>query len=143
MKAKIIRALSLALALILCVCSFTPAFAEASTDPINELVNAEILYVPLKNRIVFSFGAPALPDGIVLRLTYADGSTQKAVVTKTDDGCFANGERLSGGFNPAVVSYGILTGTLFVGDAQVKIEYKYLAVPPILTIIKGWIASLS
>ncbi|MGN0543189.1 MAG: hypothetical protein ACI4JG_07045 [Acutalibacteraceae bacterium] len=107
--------------------------------PDYKIASAKILYVPLKNHIVFNFGSPALPDGIVVKITYKDGTTQNAVIKRTDDGYFANGEKVTGSMRPAVVEYGILTDTLFFNDGQIKIEYKYLALPPIFTIIKSLI----
>lgn len=116
-----------------------PIFGKSTepSAPDYRVASAKILYVPLKNRIVFGFGSPALPDGIVVKITYKDGTTQNAVIKRTDDGYFANGEKVTGSMRPAVVEYGILTDTLFFNDGQVKIEYKYLVLPPIFTIIKS------
>lgn len=116
-----------------------PIFGKSiePSAPDYRVASAKILYVPFKNRIVFGFGSPALPDGIVVKITYKDGTTQNAVIKRTDDGYFANGEKVTGSMRPAVVEYGILTDTLFFNDGQVKIEYKYLVLPPIFTIIKS------
>lgn len=118
-----------------------PVFGKSDTSvkPTYNIIDAEIIYVPLKNRIVFSFGSPALPDGIVVKLTYNDGTTKTATIKGNDDGYFANEERVTGSVRAAVVEYGILTDFLFFNDGQIKIEYKYLVIPPFLTIIKNLI----
>ncbi len=118
-----------------------PVFGKSDTSvkPTYNIIDAKIIYVPLKNRIVFSFGSPALPDGIVVKLTYNDGTTKTATIKGNDDGYFANEERVTGSVRAAVVEYGILTDFLFFNDGQIKIEYKYLVIPPVLTIIKNLI----
>ncbi len=109
---------------------------------INGIDKAEIIYVPLKNRIVFSFGSPNLPDGIIIKMTYSDGTTVTERIKITDDGCFAGDERITGGFRPSVVEFGIQTDTLLLKDGKIKLEYKYLVIPPIFTIIKGLISGM-
>lgn len=118
-----------------------PVFGKSDTsvNPTNNLIDAKIIYVPLKNRIVFSFGSPALPDGIVVKLTYNDGTEKIATIKGSEEGYFADGERVIGNVRASVVEYGILTDFLFFNDGQIKIEYKYLVIPPILTIIKNLI----
>lgn len=108
--------------------------AKSSSD--NGIISAKIIYVPLKNRIVFGYGAPALPNGIVVKLTYLDGTVKKAVIRKTENGFFVNDEKVTGGFIASVNTYGILTDTLFLNDGQIKMEYRYLVIPPIITVIR-------
>ncbi len=133
MKKTFKKIMSVTLALISCFMLCSIAFAneaEPSSDSVY-LVDAKIIYVPLKNRIVFSFGSPALPDGIVVKLTYNDGTVKTATIKGSDDGYFANKERVTGSVRAAVVEYGILTDFLFFNDGQIKIEYKYLCLPTI------------
>lgn len=113
--------------------------SETSVKPTYNIIDAEIIYVPLKNRIVFSFGSPALPDGIVVKLTYNDGTVKTVTIKGSDEGYFANEERVTGSVRASVVEYGLLTDYLFFNDGQIKIEYRYLVIPPILTIIKNLI----
>lgn len=113
--------------------------SDVSVKPAYNVIGAEIIYVPLKNRIVFSFGSPALPDGIVVKLTYNDGTTKTATIKECDDGYFANEERVTGSVRASVVEYGLLTDYLFFNDGQIKIEYSFLVIPPIFTIIKNLI----
>ena len=113
--------------------------SDTSVKPTYNIIDAQIIYVPLKNRIVFGFGSPALPDGIVVKLTYNDGTTKMATIKRSDKGYFANEERVTGSVRGSVVEYGILTDFLFFNDGQIEIEYKYLVIPPVLTIIKNLI----
>lgn len=109
---------------------------EPSLDPEYDVVSAQIVYVPIEKRIIFGFGMPALPDGIIMKLTYSDGSSKAAQVEETDDGYYIDGQRISGGFRTSNVEYGILTTELFLNDGSLKVEYKYLVIPPIFSIIQ-------
>ncbi len=105
-------------------------------DEIPVLVDAEIVYVPLKNRIVFSFGSPNTPKGIVLKLIYSDGTCEKATIVETDDGCFANKHQVFGGVRAAVVEFGLLETYLYLNDGEIQMSYKYFVIPPIFSIIR-------
>lgn len=122
---------------IILICSlFTAAYAQTliPADPSAEVVDAEIVYLPLKNRIVFGYGSPALPDGIVLKLTYSDGTEKTETVINTDKGYFAGKESITGSVRLTVVSYGLQTETLYVNETT-EVEYNYFVIPPILYMI--------
>lgn len=141
MRFKHINAIFAVAILIFAICSPAFALTERSGKAANEatvsVVDAEVIYIPLKNRIVFGYGSPSLPDGIVVRLTYADGSTETATIEKRDDGYFANEEKVTGSVRPAVVEYGVLTDALFFNGDLICVEYKYLVIPPIFSIVKN------
>lgn len=104
--------------------------------PENNVESAEIVYVPLKNRLVFSAGSPNLPDGIVLKLRYKDG-TEKAetvIYNIEENGYRAGEETVIGSVRAAVVEYGLLTDTLYINDNTVSVKYDYF-VPPTLSYI--------
>lgn len=101
----------------------------------NVLVSAEAIYIPLKNRLVFSTGAPNSPAGIVLRLTYSDGTEEIETVKFTENGFFAGDETVKTSLITDLNFYGINKEILFVGDSMIQVEYKYLALPPIIRII--------
>lgn len=134
------KLLSVILAFVISVLCFVPAFAdndastEANPEPINNVESAEIVYVPLKNRIVFGYGSPNLPDGIVLKLTYKDGTEKTETIVRKDNGYYAGNESVSGAFHTMNVRYGCQAETLFINEA-VAVEYDYFVIPPILFII--------
>ncbi len=103
-------------------------------EPVNNVKSAEIVYVPLKNRIVFGFGSPNTPDGIVLKLTYKDGTEKTETIVRKDNGYFAGDESVIGGVHLEVVRYGRQTEMLFINEA-VKVEYDYFVIPPIFQMI--------
>ncbi|MBR3780069.1 MAG: hypothetical protein IKK63_02560 [Clostridia bacterium] len=105
-------------------------------EPINNVESAEIVYVPLKNRIVFSAGSPNLPDGIVLKLRYKDGTekTETVIYNIAEEGYRAGEEKIIGSVRAAVVEYGLLTDTIYINDNTVSVEYDYF-VPPTLSYI--------
>lgn len=122
---------------IILICSlFTAAYAQPLTpaEPTKDVVDAEIVHLPLKNKIVFGYGSPALPDGIVLKLTYSDGTKKTETIVRTDEGYFAGNESITSSFHTTVVSYGLQTETLFVNETT-KVEYDYFVLPPILQMI--------
>lgn len=126
---------------IILICSlFTAAYAQpfTPTDPSTEVVDAKIVYLPLKNKIVFGYGSPALPDGIVLKLTYSDGTEKTETVTRTDDGYFAGKESIIGSVHLTLVSYGFQTETLYVNET-IEVEYNYFVIPPILYMIRDFL----
>ncbi len=106
------------------------------SESVNNVESAEIVYVPLKNRLVFSAGSPNLPDGIVLKLKYKDGSEKTETVTyNIKEDCYRAGEEtVIGSVRVDVVEYGLLTDTLYINDSTVSVEYDYF-VPPTLSYI--------
>ena len=105
-------------------------------EPENDVESAEIVYVPLKNRIVFSAGSPNLPDGIVLKLRYKDGTekTETVIYNIAEEGYRAGEEKVIGSVRVEVVEYGLLTDTIYINDNTVSVEYDYF-VPPTLSYI--------
>lgn len=113
-----------------------PVIPNPKPLPENNVESAEIVYVPLKNRIVFSAGSPNLPDGIVLKLTYKDGTEKtETVIYNAAEGCYRAGEeRVIGSVRTEVEEYGLLTDTLYINDNTVSAEYDYF-VPPTLSYV--------
>lgn len=130
------KILSLILSIVLICSFFTAAYAQPLTpsEPSNNVVDAEIVSVPLKNRIVFGYGSPESPDGIVLKLTYGDGTEKTAIIIRTDEGFFADKENIIGSVHLDVVSYGFHTETLYVNET-IEVEYDYFVIPPFRTIL--------
>lgn len=130
------KSLSFILSIVLFCSIFTAAYAQPLTpsEPSNDVVDAEIIYVPLKNRIVFSYGSSNLPNGIILKLTYSDGTEKTETIVRTDYGYYAGEESIIGAVHPAVVSYGFHTETLYINET-VGVEYDYFVIPPVRSII--------
>lgn len=135
------KLLSVILAFVISVLCFVPAFAdndastEANPEPVNNVESAEIVYVPLKNRIVFGYGSSNLPDGIVLKLTYKDGTEKTETIVRKDNGYYAGNECVFGSVDIGVVRYGCQTETLYINDERTSVEYDYFVIPPILFMI--------
>ena len=103
----------------------------SSAEPEVQLVGANIVFVPLKNLIVFGSGAPNTPDGIVVLLRFSDGTIRFKTV-KEDNYDYTAGEY-------DVEQYGWVTnyrtGFLFdeiVINGQFKLIYVYLSLPVFL-----------
>ena len=103
------------------------------SESVNNVESAEIVYVPLKNRFVLSAGSPNLPDGIVLKLRYKDGTEKtETVIYNIAEDCYSAGdETVIGSVRTTVVEYGVLTDTLYINDNTVSVKYDYF-VPPTL-----------
>lgn len=104
--------------------------------PENNVESAEIVYVPLKNRIVFSAGSPESPDGMVLKLTYKDGTEKTETIVEGEEKgeYYAGEERVYGSERATIEEYGLLTDTLYINDNTVSVKYDYF-VPPTLSYI--------
>ncbi len=113
-----------------------PIIPAPDPEPVNNVESAEIVYIPLKNRIVFSAGSPNLPDGIVLKLKYKDGTekTETVIYNLKEEGYRAGEEKVFGSVRAAVEEYGLLTDTLYINDYTVAVKYDYF-VPPTLSYI--------
>lgn len=127
--------------LAMCVGFCLPAFAtddisESTSEPVNNVKTVEIIYVPLKNKIVFGFGSPNFPDGIVLKLVYNDGTEKIETVARKDFGYFAGEESVFGAVHTEEVRFGCQTETLYINDERTHVEYDYYVIPPIFTIIR-------
>ncbi len=104
-------------------------------EPVNNVKSAEIVYVPLKNRIVFGYGSSNLPDGIVLKLTYNDGTEKTETIIRKDNGYYAGNEQVFGAVHTEEVRYGCQSETIYVNDESVAVEYNYFVIPPIFHMI--------
>lgn len=113
-----------------------PIIPTPDPEPVNNVESAEIVYVPLKNRIVFSAGSPESPDGIVLKLTYKDGTEKTETIVKGEEKgeYYAGEERVYGSERATIEEYGLLTDTLYINDNTVSVKYDYF-VPPTLSYI--------
>lgn len=107
---------------------------DPDPEPVNNVKSAEIVYVPLKNRIVFGYGSSNLP-GIVLKLTYNDGTEKTETIIRKDNGYFAGDENVFGSVDIGVVRYGCQTETLYINDERTSVEYDYFVIPPIFQMI--------
>lgn len=123
------KLIAMILSVLLLCGSVTPALAAESEPDRPELVAAEIVSVPLKNRIVFSGGNPASPDGIEVKLTYSDGTTVRTVVQATEAGWFAGDEAVDPGGYIQVIRYGVFKAGLWFSDGAINAEYRYLSLP--------------
>ncbi len=137
------KLISWVVALTLCVGLCLPAFAsdnisETTSEPVNNVKSAEIIHVPLKNRIVFSVGSPKSPDGIVLKLIYNDGTEKTETILRKDFGYFAGDESVFGAVHTADVRYGHQIEKLYINDERTSVEYDYYVFPPILTILRAF-----
>lgn len=110
-----------------------PSDEESTTLPTetNNIVSAEIIYLPLKNRIVFGVGSPNTPEGIVIKLTYKDGSEKTEKIIRTDNGFSVGEEKIHGTVHVEVVQFGQLREVLYINDESIKVEYNYFVIPPI------------
>ena len=104
-------------------------------EPENSVESAEIVYVPLKNKLVFSYGSPASPDGIVLKLKFKDGTESTETIRETEYGMLAGRQLIFGVGHTAEVRFGIQHETLYINDESVSVEYSYLAIPPIRYVV--------
>ena len=71
------RVVCILISLIILCGIAAPTFAEENSEPVEqkaELIGAEIIYLPIKNRFVFKEGNTEYPDGILLKLTYSDNT---------------------------------------------------------------------
>ena len=120
---------TLALLLCLLLCGFvTSAFAEGDKPDKPELVAAEIVSIPEKNKVVYTGGEPESPEGIVVKLTFNDGSEMTDTIIKDENGGFSvAGIQAWGAVRPAVYesTYGTLNETLYFGSEDIRATYTY------------------
>ena len=108
---------------------------DPEPEPENSVESAEIVYVPLKNKLVFSYGSPASPDGIVLKLKFKDGTESTETIRETEYGMLAGRQLVFGAVHTDNVRFGIQHETLYINDESVSVEYSYLAIPPIRYVV--------
>ncbi len=157
MKKNFIRIITLILAIAISTGAFVTAFAAdiAAEDitaapeineeaPEAELIEAKIIKIPLKNKVVIGHhpDMAAEPDGIVVELKYSDGTviTDKVVVSDEKVYPYAetysvNGEILYYPTYVTVVRYGMQEIGYYLNDYKVKISYKCLFLPTISDIL--------
>lgn len=136
MKKTLKKIMSIILALISCFTLCSIAFAnesESSSDSVY-LVDAKIVWVPLKNRIVFSWGMPEKPSGILIKLQYSDGVHTVEKIVENNIGYTIGKESVNTTFRTDNVSYGVNTDFIIIGDI-VMVEYKYLVIPPLFGLL--------
>ena len=127
-------------ALMIVSSAFICANAEDVPTQGVRLTKAEIVSVPLKNRVVVLNGAPETPEGIKVKLTYSDGSVKEAVVEKKESGYRAGDENVYPGENILLVQYGILNTNIYFDsqgdtiDEMIYASYRYLSLPSWLNI---------
>ena len=112
----------------------------------TQLISVDIIYVPLKNRIVFKNGNPNSPEGIRVKMKYSDGSVVIETVETSEYGYYAGKEAVEVPEEVQVVQYGFLSATLFFGQNNefnltggVIKNYWFLALPSLadfITILK-------
>ncbi len=106
------------------------------------LINAETIKIPFSKRIIFGT-EPKSPEGIEIKLTYSNGDVITDTVRLSDDGnCYAGTEIVQNTMNGVlpigkIMSYGIKEAKYFLGDKNVSISYKYLALPSIIEFFKN------
>ena len=118
---------------VLLICGIvTPAFAEDADPNEPELISAEIVSIPEKNKVVYTGGAPEAPDGIVVKLTFSDGSEITDTVIKEDNGGFwvAGIPVLDLEMRPGINYYGEQEATLYFGSESVSASYNYYSEEP-------------
>lgn len=117
-------------ALLLCGI-VVPAFAKGEVPDKPELVAAEIVSIPEKNKYVEKNGDPEYPDGIVLRLYYSDGSISDEMIIEKTGEFFAGNEKVVYIGKPAdVVLYGELTAYLELKNGEIMLSYKFYSPEP-------------
>ena len=122
------KLLALILSALLLCGIVTPAFAEGDKPDKPELVAAEIVSIPEKNKVVYTGGEPESPEGIVVKLTFNDGSEMTDTIIKDENGGFSvAGIQAWGAVRPAVYesTYGTLNETLYFGSEDIRATYTY------------------
>lgn len=105
-------------------------------NQVIEIVNMEIAYLPIKNRIVFNNGLPAVPSGIVIELTYSDGSIENVTVEQGEDGdYYIDDQRVLCDVDSSDFNYGILSTDLILENHDLMVEYWYLSIPSLSAIL--------
>lgn len=135
MVVKKITAFLLAVALCFSVFCALPAYAAEETEA--KLTGVSVVYAPLTSRIVWGTDSPIL-SGVVLKLTYDDGSSETATVKLTDEGFKANGYNVRSAIIfafPAygvAVNYGLHNNPIVVEDGENRVEddfYSFYIMP--------------
>ena len=128
------KIISMILALTMLCGIAAPVFAEESSEPVEqkaELIGAEIIYLPIKNRFVFKEGNTEYPDGILLKLTYSDNTEVIEEIKENGYESYAGNEK--GVFFPkviVVIIYGKMNGHLEMKDGEIQLDYNFYSLKP-------------
>lgn len=130
---KKILSLILAFAVTLGVCTF--AFAENDCDdgdimlPPTEDIEVSVVYAPVTSRIVYNQKGPFY-DGVILKITYCDGTSEILKVKRTENGYYKAGDFNVDGFlffleaAGQISNYGIKTPGLHVSKHENGMLYE-------------------
>ncbi|MBQ6265483.1 MAG: hypothetical protein IJK60_08565 [Clostridia bacterium] len=111
-----------------------PTFAEENSEPVEqkaELIGAEIIYLPIKNRFVFKEGNTEYPDGILLKLTYSDNTEVIEEIKENGYEYYAGNEKVV--FFTKVIDviiYGKMNGHLEMKDGEIQLDYNFYSLKP-------------
>ncbi len=128
------KIISMILALTMLCGIAVPVFAEESSEPIEqkaELIGAEIIYLPIKNRFVFKEGNTEYPDGILLKLTYSDNTEVIEEIKENGYEYYAGNEKVV--FFTKVIDvivYGKMNGHLEMKDGEIQLDYNFYSLKP-------------
>lgn len=138
MKNFLKKTTSVLLALVSCLLMLSTAFATESEPPTENvtLVEAKIVSIPLKNRIVIG-QSPKSPESIKIQLTYSDGTVVTDKVVSCEDGYFVNGELVEEAGGPEMMIYGITYAGHYMNEGKIFLYYNYLALPTLSNFFYG------
>lgn len=138
MKIFLKKTMSALLVLVSCFLLTSTAFATKFEPPTENvaLIEAKIVNIPLKNRIVIG-QSPKSPESIKIQLTYSDGTVVTDKVTSCEDGYFVNGELIEEAGGPEIIIYGIKSAGHYMNEGEIFLYYNYLALPTISSFISG------
>lgn len=114
---------------------FTKIKQNTPEKPSVSLVDAKIVKVPCKKRIVFG-QLPKSPEGITVELKYSDGTTVIDKITLSNDEYYVNGECVTEAEYATVEKYGIKDAGLYMNEGEIHLSYKYLALPSIIELFR-------
>lgn len=114
---------------------FTKIKQNIPEKPSVSLVDAKIVKIPFKKRIVFG-QLPKSPEGITVELKYSDGTTVTDKITLSDDEYYVNGECITEAVYAAVEKYGVKNAGLYLNEGEIHLSYKYLALPSIIDLFR-------
>ena len=128
------RVVCILISLIMLCGIAAPTFAEENSEPVEqkaELIGAEIIYLPIKNRFVFKEGNTEYPDGILLKLTYSDNTEVIEEIKENGYEYYAGNEKVV--FFTKVIDviiYGKMNGHLEMKDGEIQLDYNFYSLKP-------------
>ncbi len=109
----------------------------------RKLIAAEILCVPLKNRIVFG-KSPSSPSGIKVKIKYSDNTMETHTVTESEKHIYCLGkEILNESSETNRKPYGIKEAEYSLGKEEISLCYKYLAIPSVTDYIYEFLSLIN